>query len=94
MASNYNGYTNWATWNVALWVDNEEKVYRLKERIVGREGADLRSSLVKTLVLRVYPNGTPDMNGVSGLDEVNWKELTDEWRQEPDSGDEDQLVRV
>jgi len=23
----YNGWTNWATWNVALWVDNREEYY-------------------------------------------------------------------
>ena len=25
--SNYNGWTNYATWNTALWVDNEEYTY-------------------------------------------------------------------
>ena len=24
----YNGWTNWATWNFKLWIDNEESSYR------------------------------------------------------------------
>src|ERR1019366_10524357 len=86
MAS-YNGYTNWATWNVGLWVDNDESLYNKKERLVRREGEDLKTSHIKSFVLEAYPNGTPDMateGGVACYDSVNWKELTDEWREEPE----------
>jgi len=27
MCKEYNGYTNYQTWNVALWIDNDEGMY-------------------------------------------------------------------
>lgn len=31
---NYNGWKNWATWNVALWLGNDEYLYKLSRRFV------------------------------------------------------------
>jgi len=30
----YNGWKNWATWNVVLWLRNDEGLYRLARRFV------------------------------------------------------------
>lgn len=30
----YNGWKNWATWNVALWLGNDEALYKLSRRFV------------------------------------------------------------
>ena len=32
--STYNGWTNWATWNVALWIGNDEGLYNMARRCV------------------------------------------------------------
>lgn len=37
----YNGWPNWATWNVNLWIDNEEPIYRAKMRALRRASDDL-----------------------------------------------------
>ena len=34
MSETYNGWKNWATWNVALWLGNDENLYRLARRFV------------------------------------------------------------
>ena len=31
-STSYNGWTNWETWNVALWIGNEEPIYRAVRR--------------------------------------------------------------
>ena len=31
---NYNGWKNWATWNVALWLANDEAFYKLSRHFV------------------------------------------------------------
>lgn len=36
----YNGHKNWAHWNVALWIGNDEGLYRLAIDCVGRAGTD------------------------------------------------------
>lgn len=30
----YNGWKNWATWNVALWLGNDEGLYKMARRFV------------------------------------------------------------
>ena len=34
MSETYNGWKNWATWNVALWLGNDEALYKVARRCV------------------------------------------------------------
>lgn len=34
MNETYNGWKNWATWNVALWLGNSEALYKIARRCV------------------------------------------------------------
>ena len=66
----YNGWTNWATWNVSLWLNNDEFLYRQMRR-------------AKTPhELEVIFNSNYDMfrdfeNKDKEIDNINWKEILD-----------------
>lgn len=38
--TDYNGWKNYATWNVALWIDNGEGLYEIAKRYRGRGYGD------------------------------------------------------
>lgn len=42
----YNGWSNWQTWNVALWLGNDESLYKLARRFVHYK--DLANYLVES----------------------------------------------
>ena len=83
--STYNGWTNYATWNTALWVDNEEYTYftRIDEQ---KRIVEWTAALVESFVREVFPDGTPDMqDGVmmrDGLNAVNYEEIATHWNEE------------
>ena len=85
--SNYNGWTNYATWNTALWVDNEEPYYFARVEM-GKVIKGWTADLVESFVRDVFPDGTPDMQvGLlssvrDGLDHVNYDELAEAWNDE------------
>ena len=47
----YNGWTNWSTWNTALWLDNEPGPYEQAGRIVRTSGPHDAATLLQRLAL-------------------------------------------
>lgn len=72
----YNGWKNWATWNIALWIDKEEPSYRARMRAEPRT-ADEAEAFAKS----IFPNGTPDFdNKAADYENVDWEEVADHWK--------------
>jgi hypothetical protein len=82
----YNGWANWATWNVELWIDNDEGMYRAKQEFIrNTEKEDIHKANVEDFVKELMPEGTPDMKQDFYADHsVNWQELAEHWQQEKD----------
>lgn len=84
----YNGWPNWDTWNVSLWIDNEEPWYREKSRYL-RRTVTVTGSGVESFVRELFDgvknydgtvvNSTPDG---ANLDRVDWDCLADHWFEE------------
>ena len=84
----YQGWTNYETWNVALWVNNDEAMYREMKR-QGRY--KYTAAQAERLCRSFFPNGTKDMasddhwepltraEAKARMDLVNWQEIADDF---------------
>lgn len=69
----YNGWKNWATWNVALWLANDEGLYKMARRFV----------YYKDLANELEACGTTETaDGASYKDEDLDIHALDEWMME------------
>lgn len=68
----YNGFTNWETWNVSLWLGNDEGLYNATRKFMrGNPTASQLEDFVKELM----PKGTPDFDSKKEYNAVDWQEL-------------------
>lgn len=72
-----NGYANWSTWNVELWIDNEEPLYKAKWRLL--RSSPITAKEVREFCLDNLGESTPDG---ADFNEVDWDELADMWNDE------------
>ena len=83
----YNGYTNYATWNVCLWVDNEYALYQAKVDALHREvrGLDeedladweFTAKEAESLYTDLLGGTTPDLEE-GDWDNVDWEQVAEE----------------
>ena len=57
----YNGFKNWNQWNVSLWINNDEGLYRMAKAAINRNRGkkDARYAAAYDL-LGLLPEKTPD----------------------------------
>lgn len=82
----YQGWKNYETWNVALWVNNDEPLYRQMRAL--RPYTPRKAEM---LCRNFFPNGTPDMRtddsgehlpifaAKERMGLVDWKEIADDF---------------
>ena len=73
----YNGWTNWETWQVPLWIDNEYTLYQVRMAQERRE--EWTAKTVEYFARSYMPDGTPDMDSAADYDAVNWTEIAENW---------------
>lgn len=73
----HQGWSNWYTWNLALWASNEEPTYRMIQ-----ENRPFTPRSAEALGNEMFPGGTGDMDGPYDMDYVNWAEVAEAWNQE------------
>lgn len=71
----YNGYTNRATWNLMLWISNDESAYHHFRDLyyrIGGDDPDDRQNMIERESREWYGSTTPDGDL---LDDVDWEEI-------------------
>ena len=73
----YNGWTNWETWDVNLWVMNDEGLYYA----MNQHPKPWTAESARDFLLDILPEGTPDMSGAEDYCAVNWGEIAAAWNE-------------
>jgi hypothetical protein len=81
--ADYNGWTNWETWNVALWIGNDEGLYNCQQEFIRHADEEITGNDVRQYVAELLPNGTPDMeSGWATENPIDWDEIAEHWEDE------------
>lgn len=64
--SKYNGHKNWNHWNVSLWINNDEGLYRMAQNFINRYPRVGREKQARLMLERLHdeditrtPDGAP-----------------------------------
>lgn len=71
----YNGWTNRETWDVNLWIMNNDGLCSAMHQ----HPQPWTAESARDFVLDILPDGTPGMSGAKDYFAVNWQEIADAW---------------
>ena len=74
METEYNGWTNKATWSIVLWIRNNESNYKMMIDSFTKQEWDASPSGVKRWADMIFGDETPDGDLLS---DVDWKSVSD-----------------
>ena len=75
----YNGWTNRATWNVSLWLNNQEDLYNAYMPILRATDDDIEAAeAIEEFCRAIWGDRTPDGDL---LDEANFEEIANSNRE-------------
>ena len=87
----YQGHTNYETWNVCLWVDNEEPLYLKKIRMFNQFDFSEITRQITAKDVKLFVDGymagtTPDigytMKEKERMVKVDWDDIAESWETE------------
>lgn len=97
----YNGWTNYETWLVKLWQDNDQGDYYFwqeqAEECVRVDGKDSAGCSLADIMKEYYEERASELVGVTGfwtdllgaaLCSVNWREIAEHWVDEVETDEE------
>ena len=56
----YNGHKNYNAWNVSLWINNDESLYRMARRLIVRYGKSVAPEKMLSELSSMGIDKTPD----------------------------------
>lgn len=83
----YSGWANWETWQVMLWLNNEEGLYDAYTSFARATSYRVTENGAENFVKELMPEGTPDFDDASEYDAVDWDEIAAAFNEGGDDDD-------
>ena len=86
----YNGWSNYETWNVHLWLTNDEGSYEMARDAVRHARPNREDEAIRDLVREMAPDLGASMFSdllTAALDSVNWQEVADAFKDEDEDAE-------
>ena len=92
----YNGYTNYETWAVCLWIDNDEYMQGVARSMVRHK--DLEDGSAAQAIKEWFEEMKPELGASlwsdllnAAMSEVNWQEVAEQYKPEEEEEEEDEV---